>query len=62
MDQQLNLGATFAIRQTNDSRVDAATSRLTELENLMVSEHSEVFEDIHRRLQEALSSSSSTEQ
>jgi hypothetical protein len=62
MDQQLNLGATFAIRQTNDSRVDAATSRLTELENLTVSEHSEVFEDIHRRLQEALSSSSSTEQ
>jgi hypothetical protein len=58
MDQQLNLGATLAIRQTNDSRVDAATSRLNELENLTVGEHSEVFEDIHRRLQDALSSSS----
>lgn len=58
MDQQLNLGATVPITQTNDSRVDAATSRLLELENLKVVEHSEVFEDVHRRLQEALSSSS----
>lgn len=55
MNQQLNLGTPLAVTQTNDSRVDAATSRLNELANLPVSEHSLIFEDVHRRLQEALS-------
>jgi hypothetical protein len=59
MNQQLNLGTPLAVTQTNDSRVDAATSRLNELDNLPVSEHSAVFEDVHRRLQEALSTSQS---
>lgn len=55
MNQQLNLGTPLAVTQTNDSRVDAATSRLNELANLPVSQHSLIFEDVHRRLQEALS-------
>jgi hypothetical protein len=55
MDQQLNLGTHLAITQTNDSRVDAATSRLSELDNLSVNQHADIFEDVHRRLQEALS-------
>ncbi len=59
MNTQLNLGAPLAITQTNDTRVDAATSRLSELENLPVNEHGAVFEDVHRRLQEALSTSQS---
>lgn len=59
MDQQLNIDTPLAIIQTNDSKVDAATSRLKELEELPVNQHSEVFEDVHRRLQEALSISSS---
>lgn len=59
MNTQLNLGAPLSITQTNDTRVDAATSRLSELENLPVNEHGAVFEDVHRRLQEALSTSQS---
>lgn len=55
MDQQLDLGTPLAITQTNDSRVDAATSRLRELYNLPVNQHADIFEDVHRRLQEALS-------
>jgi hypothetical protein len=59
MDQQLNLDTPLAIVQTNDSKVDAATERLKELSDLPVSQHADVFEDVHRRLQETLSISSS---
>lgn len=59
MDQQLNLDTPIAIVQTNDSKVDAATERLKELTDLPVNGHADVFEDVHRRLQETLSSSSS---
>ena len=59
MDQQLNLDTPLAIVQTNDSKVDAATVRLKELSDLPVSQHADVFEDVHRRLQETLSISSS---
>ncbi len=59
MDQQLNLDTPVEIVQTNDSKVDAATERLKELNDLPVSQHADVFEDVHRRLQETLSISSS---
>jgi hypothetical protein len=40
---------------TGDARVDAATARLAELAELPTSEHVTVYEDVHRRLQDALS-------
>ena len=39
---------------TGDARVDAATARLTELVDLPTSDHAAVFDDVHRRLQDAL--------
>ena len=39
---------------TGDARVDAAVSRLAELPELPVSEHVDVYDDVHRRLQDAL--------
>lgn len=42
------------IEETGDARVDAAVTRLAELRTLSTSEHPEVYEDIHRRLQGAL--------
>ena len=59
MDQQLNLDTPLAIVQTNDSKVDEATERLKELSELQVNQHADVFEDVHKRLQETLSISSS---
>lgn len=58
MNQQLNLDAQLAIVQTNDAKVDAATERLKELTDLPVNQHADIFEDVHRRLQETLSISS----
>lgn len=58
MDQQLNIDTPLAVVQTNDSKVDAATARLNELSELPVNQHAEIFEDVHRRLQETLSISS----
>ena len=40
---------------TGDARVDAALARIDELPDLPGSEHVEVYEDIHRRLHDALS-------
>ncbi len=39
---------------TGDARVDEALSRLDELAGLPVAEHPAVFEQVHRRLAEAL--------
>ncbi len=39
---------------TGEARVDAATARLSELVDLPTSEHGAVYDDIHRRLQDAL--------
>ncbi|MEI6229781.1 MAG: hypothetical protein WCP81_03540 [Actinomycetes bacterium] len=39
---------------TGDARVDAATARLTELVDLPTSDHAAVYDDVHRRLQDAL--------
>jgi len=42
------------IPATGDARVDAATARLTELADLPTSDHAAVYDDVHRRLQDAL--------
>jgi hypothetical protein len=39
---------------TGDPRVDAATARLADVVDLPTTEHGTVYDDIHRRLQEAL--------
>ena len=38
----------------SDPRVDAAMTRLADLDGKPVAEHVEIFEDVQRRLQEAL--------
>ena len=40
---------------TGDARVDAASARLQEIPDLPSAEHVDVYEDVHRRLQDALS-------
>jgi hypothetical protein len=40
---------------TGDARVDAATARLAEVGELPTSDHVAVYDDVHRRLQDALS-------
>lgn len=40
--------------ETGDPRVDAAVARLAELGALTTAEHVDVYEDMHRRLQNAL--------
>ena len=39
---------------TGDARVDAATARLDEVAELPTSDHVAVYDDVHRRLQDAL--------
>jgi hypothetical protein len=39
---------------TGDERVDAAMARLGELHGVPTASHPEIFQDVHRRLQEAL--------
>jgi hypothetical protein len=39
---------------TGDERVDAAIARLGELEEARTAAHPEIFQDVHRRLQDAL--------
>lgn len=39
---------------TGDERVDAAIARLGELEAARTAAHPEIFQDVHRRLQDAL--------
>lgn len=41
---------------TGEEKVDAALGRLAELARLPVSEHVAVFEDVHRRVQDVLTS------
>ena len=43
------------VEVTGDARVDAATARLEEVPDLPTTDHVGVYEDVHRRLQDALS-------
>ena len=51
---ELYLGALKPIIHSGDGRVDGATERLNELTLLPALEHVAVFEDVHRRLHDAL--------
>lgn len=51
---ELSLGALKPIIPSGDGRVDGATDRLNELTLLPALEHVAVFEDVHRRLHDAL--------
>ena len=51
---ELSLGALKPIIHSGDGRVDGATERLNELALLPALEHVAVFEDVHRRLHDAL--------
>lgn len=55
---ELSLGALKPIIPTGDGRVDGATERLNELSNLPAIEHVTVYEDVHRRLHDALTDNS----
>ncbi|GLW66300.1 hypothetical protein Arub01_45440 [Actinomadura rubrobrunea] len=46
---------------TGDPRVDLVLRRLTELDGTPVSRHVEVFQDVHRRLQDLLASADEPE-
>ena len=39
---------------TGDPRIDAATARLGDLADLPTADHVAVYDDVHRRLQDAL--------
>jgi hypothetical protein len=52
--EELSLGALKPIVATGEARVDGATERLSELSVLPATEHVIVFEDVHRRLHDAL--------
>ncbi len=43
------------IEATGDASVDAAMQRLADVNEMPVAEHLEVFDDVHRRLQDVLS-------
>lgn len=43
------------IETSGDAKVDAAMERLRDTSELPVSEHLEVYDDVHRRLQDVLS-------
>lgn len=43
------------VEVTGDARVDAATARLEEVPDLPTADHVGVYDDVHRRLQDALS-------
>lgn len=58
---QQGLPILVPVEPTGDARVDAALERLLELDEAPVSEHVEVFADIHTRLSAALGDSSSGE-
>lgn len=55
---ELSLGALKPIIPTGDGRVDGATERLNELSKLPAIEHVTVYEDVHRRLHDALTDNS----
>ena len=52
-DEPQELGQSSAI-ETGVPAVDAALERLAELEQLPTADHVEVFDGVHRRLQDAL--------
>lgn len=52
--EHLPLAAVHTWTPTGDPRVDAAVDLVGQLQELPVSEHLAVFDDVHRRLQDTL--------
>lgn len=46
------------VEPTGDARIDAALDRMRDVSQLPTSEHVEVFEEVHRRMQDLLADSS----
>ena len=55
MTAREHFAAVVDVELTGDARVDAATARLEEIPDLPTSDHVAVYDDVHRRLQDALS-------
>lgn len=53
-DDQLSLAVPTAWSPTGDVRVDSAAALLEALADSPLAEHQQIFEDVHRRLQQAL--------
>ena len=53
-DDQLALAVPTGWTPTGDIRVDSAAEMVSALPTMPLSEHQQVFEDVHRRLQQAL--------
>lgn len=45
------------VEPTSDMRVDSALARMQDVRTLPTEEHIEVFDEVHRRLQDALADS-----
>lgn len=51
------LAVSLEIEPTSDMRVDSALARMQDVRDLPTEEHIEVFDEVHRRLQDALADS-----
>lgn len=58
MEEQLALAVATNWTATGDVRVDSAVDMLSMLREIPVSEHEQVFDDVHRRLQQTLADAS----
>lgn len=57
-EEQLPLAVASPWTPTGDVRVDSAIEMVGMLRDIPVSEHQQVFEDVHRRLQQTLADAS----
>jgi hypothetical protein len=62
--QQTNSDSTLLavsqkIESTSDLRVDSALARMQDVDNAPTEEHIEIFDEVHRRLQDALADAQS---
>ena len=51
------LAVSLQVEPTSDMRVDSALARMQDVSNLPTDEHVEIFDEVHRRLQDALADS-----
>jgi len=57
MVEPVLLAVKAEVEPTGDLRVDAALARMQDVNELPTDDHIAVFEDVHRRLQDALADS-----
>ncbi len=56
-DDATLLAVSMEVEPTSDMRVDSALARMQDVTNLPTDEHVEIFDEVHRRLQDALADS-----